>query len=161
MLHRLILKVTKFQLPPKHLSTVTKNIFGGGGASQIGLIGLYCIPTQMYQCEIKLFCVRALFTMLKCCSVHMQVSMPMRSQNSFHISISINDQTITTLSGGFLVTIGLHVTTDVEKRWFLCFLPIQFKTRVIIRRPLLIFRPFSGAECSIVLSERKDTKRKF
>ena len=29
MLHRLILKVTKFQLPPpKHLSTVVKNILG-------------------------------------------------------------------------------------------------------------------------------------
>ena len=32
MLHRLILKVTKFQLPPlKRLSTVVKNIWGGGG----------------------------------------------------------------------------------------------------------------------------------
>ena len=34
MLHRLILKVTKFQLPPpKRLNTVVKNIFffGGGG----------------------------------------------------------------------------------------------------------------------------------
>ena len=30
MLHRLILKVTKFQLPPpKRLGTVVKNIFGG------------------------------------------------------------------------------------------------------------------------------------
>ena len=30
MLHRLILKVTKFQLPPPtHLSTVVKNILGG------------------------------------------------------------------------------------------------------------------------------------
>ena len=30
MLHRLILKVTKFQLPtPKHFSTVVKNFFGG------------------------------------------------------------------------------------------------------------------------------------
>ena len=40
MLHRLILKVTKFQLPPiKRLSTVIKNIFleggGGGGGCQM------------------------------------------------------------------------------------------------------------------------------
>ena len=41
MPHRLILKVTKFQLPPpKRLSTVVKNILGGG--HQIGLrIGLW------------------------------------------------------------------------------------------------------------------------
>ena len=32
MLHRLILKVTKFQLsPPERLTTVVKNIGGGGG----------------------------------------------------------------------------------------------------------------------------------
>ena len=40
MFHRLILKVTKFQLPPrKRLSTVVKNIMGGhhGPPCQIGL----------------------------------------------------------------------------------------------------------------------------
>ena len=40
MLHRLILKATKFQLPPsKRLSTVVKNIWGGGGGEEckIGL----------------------------------------------------------------------------------------------------------------------------
>ena len=40
MLHRLILKATKFQLPtPKCLSTVVKNILGGhhGSPCQIGL----------------------------------------------------------------------------------------------------------------------------
>ena len=47
MHHRLILKVTKFQLPPpKRLSTVVKNIFwgeGGEGARQIGLSLTVCL----------------------------------------------------------------------------------------------------------------------
>ena len=38
MLHRLILKVTKFQLPPpKRLGTVVKDILGGHHALSIGL----------------------------------------------------------------------------------------------------------------------------
>ena len=42
MLHRLILKVTKFQLPPppKHLGTVVKNILGGHHACPPCQIGL-------------------------------------------------------------------------------------------------------------------------
>ena len=40
MLHRLILKVTKFQLlPPKRLNTVVKNILGGGLIDLIDLQG--------------------------------------------------------------------------------------------------------------------------
>ena len=51
MLNRLILKVTKFQLPPpKRLGTVVKNILGGHHAPppcQIGLIAL----TKPYKCK--------------------------------------------------------------------------------------------------------------
>ena len=48
MLHRLILKVTKFKLPPANLwSTVVKNIFFGGGG---GGGGASCPPS----CEIEL-----------------------------------------------------------------------------------------------------------
>ena len=40
MLHRLILKVTKFQLPPKRLGTVVKNILMGHHGPPLCQIGL-------------------------------------------------------------------------------------------------------------------------
>ena len=55
MLHRLILKVTKFQLPPpKRLGTVVKNILGGYHAPMSNrvkvLLATIIWPTTQYHC---------------------------------------------------------------------------------------------------------------
>ena len=59
MLNRLILKVTKFQLPPpKLLGTVVKNIFFGGG-------GYHGPPRQIGLRIIAVFFYRLLYRTLK------------------------------------------------------------------------------------------------
>ena len=123
MLHRLILKVTKFQLPPpKSLSTVVKNyFFFGGGASwppmsnRVKDIGI--MPVDYFGKNLEcLLHHQQQFISSK--STDLSKVMTSSSPSSFHILLGILQRTETRYKGHFFfecLKTGLHVVVTVVK----------------------------------------------
>ena len=71
----------------EEIFVLTLQAYGPKTVKSMCLERIYCVPSEINQCKLKLCCVRTLFTVLVRCSVHMPIctftSQPIRILSLF------------------------------------------------------------------------------